>query len=104
MVSFDPNQKSCAAFQIIRNGGSFSESDLDGNSFIKPLQIEPTPTNLEHQRFLESLEIIGLTNHLDLFKNDEEEEQSDDQDEIAEDQVFHIERCRKRNEILVKKE
>jgi hypothetical protein len=41
------------------------------------LQIEPTPTNLEHQNFLESLDIIGLTNHLDLFKNDEEEEKSD---------------------------
>jgi hypothetical protein len=46
------------------------------------LEIEPTPTNLEHKKFLESLDIIGLTNHLDLFKNDEEEEQSDDENEF----------------------
>lgn len=68
------------------------------------MQIEPTPTNLEHQRFLESLDIIGLTNHLDLFKNDEEEEYSECEDEIAEDHVFHIERSRKRHDVLVKKE
>ena len=74
LIDFNPDLKECHAFSIIRNGFSFSEGQKFENGMVnRPLNIESTPTNSQHQAFLESLGIVGLTNHSDLFKEGEPE-------------------------------
>jgi superfamily II DNA/RNA helicase len=81
LVKFDPNKTGCEAFVRIRNGGSFTDNCLkdeeNGTSdhYLAPLNIEKTATNIHHQEFLESLGIVGLTNHADLFANCEDNDE-----------------------------